>query len=175
MSETTRKYWVLATHWDETVWQESIDLWEVIAIKAEEMMLAGNLVLGTLGTREHPTGIPGHVNWLPDWRRSWKKNAQPPSINDVANPEHTFSKSLRIFISEAAANEYSSFVLSHGALASYLLTEEEVEAICPLPADQYIDAMIVNPADSARIATLLTQKVTTEQMQAALSAFKTGS
>ena len=170
----TRKYWVLATHWDDTVWQTAADLWDIISEKAGEMMLDGRLVLGTLGTRENPNGIADHlgrISWLPDWRRSWKKNAEAPTAADMPKPEHTFSKTVRIFTSEVAANEFADFVLTHGALYSNILTEEEVESICPLPADQYIDAMIVDPTDSARIATLNSQKVNIEKVRVIIDAY----
>jgi hypothetical protein len=174
MSETTRKYWVLATHWDDTAIRTSPELWETIVNKAGEMMLSGKLVLGTLGTRENPLGVADHlgrISWLPDWRRAWKKNAEPPVWTDMPAAEHAFSKTVRIFTSEAHANEYADFVLTHGAQYSNILTEEEVESICPLPADAYIDAMIVDPTDSARIATLNSQKVTIQQVRDTIAAY----
>jgi hypothetical protein len=174
MSVTTRKYWVLAIHWDDATWGRAPELWETVVNKAGEMMCSGKMVLGTLGTRENPLGVADHlgrISWLPDWRRAWKKNAEPPVWTDMPAAEHSFSKTVRIFTSEAAANEFADFVLTHGARYSNILTEEEVESICPLPADAYIDAMIVDPTDSARIDILNSQKVTIEKVRATIDAY----
>jgi hypothetical protein len=163
-----RKYWVLATHWPAGVFPND-ELWHIIADKAGDMMLKGELVLGTLGTREAPLGKvkpDGTIApWLPDWRRSWKKNAEPPTIHSMLEDAHTPNKSLRIFTSEAAALEYADFVLGYGADFAGILSEEEVEAISPLPADEYIQAMIVDPTDTTRINLLQSKVVTLEMMQ----------
>lgn len=160
-----RKYWVLATGWPEDIWPND-ELWQTIAQKAGDMMLKGQMVLGTLGPRHAPLGLTlpdgTKAPWVPDWRCAWVKNIDvPPEWSEVKFPTRT----LRIFTSEAAALEYNDFVLSYGAEFSFVMSEEEVEALSPLPDDQYIDAMIVDPSDTERIALLRSKEVTLEHMQ----------
>jgi hypothetical protein len=172
-----RKYWVLAIGWPEGV-HPNDDLWEVIANKAGSMMLDGKLVLGTLGSREFPLGKPnaagsGIAKWLPDWRQAWVRNITLPVFNSGDNAEFVaalsdssvtgVSRGLRIFTSESAALEFADFVLAYGADFARILDEEEVAELSPLPDDQYIDAMIVDPADTARV-NLLQSKIVTAEM-----------
>jgi len=163
-----RKYWVLATGWDQGVWPND-ELWQILAGKAGEMMLAGQAVLGTLGTREFPLGVPdanGNPKpWLPDWRQSWIRNYETPTREDLLSDSFSPTRLLRIFTSEAAALEFADFVLGYGANFARILSEEEVEEISPLPADEYIDAMIVDPTDTARIADLTSKMVTLDMMR----------
>lgn len=163
-----KKYWVLSVHWPDGAFPND-ELYQIVADKAGNMMLAGQMVLGTLGTREYPLGVPrpdGTIpDFLPDWRRSWKKNAEPPTIHDVINPSHGSTKHVRIFTSEAAASEFADFVLGYGADQAFIMTDEEVEALCPLPDEQYIDRLVVDPSDTQRIATLQSKIVTIEMMR----------
>lgn len=163
-----RKYWVLATGWPEGVWPND-ELWQIIAGRAGELMLSGQLVLGTLGTRDEPLGRmnaegTARAPWIPDWRCTWISEGGYPQTWDELD-HFAPTKHLRIFTSEAAALEFADFVLGHGAEFSIILSEEEVEQKCPLPADQYIDAMIVDPADTQRIAFLQARTATLEHMQ----------
>jgi len=161
-----RKYWVLATGWHDHTWPND-ELWQIVAQKSGDMMLEGRLVLGTLGPRHAPLGLMQDDGvtrrpWVPDWRCAWVKNLELPATwADLSFPTRT----LRIFTSEAAALEYADFVLSYGAEFSFIMSEEEVEALSPLPDDQYIDAMIVDPTDTARIELLRSKTISQEHMQ----------
>lgn len=165
-----RKYWVLAIGWADGVWPND-ELWHIVAEKAGTMMLAGQMVLGTLGPRDIPLGRIGPNGqpepWLPDWRIGWVKDMDmPPDVESCADLAQTkFTKTLRICTSEAAALEFAEFVLSYGAIFANILTEEEVANLCPLPDDEYIDAMIVDPTDVERINQLNSKIATPERMR----------
>ena len=134
-------------------------LFNTIRAKADEMITAGKMAKGTLGTRELPN-VPGgssqyvapgttridpnmtNVAW-DDRIKPWATNLDN-GITTVDYPHQRVVpepfKSLRVLKGREAAQEWCDFMMSLGAERMDILTDEELIALGrQLPDDSDID------------------------------------
>jgi hypothetical protein len=146
-------------------------LFDSIKAKVDEMISAGKMVKGTLGTREFPERPGGGNSYVPPGSTStpsgtnlgWDDRMRPWATNLVYNhdlengittvdyPFHRVVpeglKALRVFLGREAAQEFCDFMLSVGAERMEILTPEQVEALGrQLPDDSIIDQHMETPS-----------------------------
>lgn len=140
-------------------------LFDTIRAKVDEMITAGKMAKGTLGTRELPDVPGGSSNYVAPGSTStdpnmasagWDQRIKPWATNlvynhDLENNITTVDyphqrvvpepwKALRVFKGREAAQEWCDFMMSLGAERMDILTEEELAALeRHLPDDSVID------------------------------------
>jgi hypothetical protein len=147
-------FFVVSTQWPEGTLPNS-DLNAVLMAKAREMVDAGKLVKGTLphaGVNTYPSTYSNATH--PERGTVAKSELQAFVSNLIIEfddatqtvhgryPAGEPQKLLRIFTTEAAANEWCEFVLQYGAFNALILTPEEANGLVALPADDIIQQYV---------------------------------
>jgi hypothetical protein len=130
----------------------NLDFANVHIAKCDEMIAAGKMVKGTLSVGRawaDPTKYPAELSEQIIERSPLANNAVI-SVNageiTAANQQGSDGtrRGVRLFVNEAAANEWINFVLSFGAQNAIILSEEELNALLPgLPSDDVIRQFLV--------------------------------
>ena len=130
----------------------NLDFANIHIAKCDEMIAAGKMVKGTLSIGRawsDPAKYPAELTEQFVERSPLANNAvisvnagELTSANQPGGDGQR--RGVRLFVNEAAANEWISFVLSFGAQASLVLSEEELNALLPgLPSDDVIRQFLV--------------------------------
>jgi hypothetical protein len=127
------------------------DYLAVSTVKVREMIDAGKMVKGTLpyngrNNIEGYTNLGHPIGNLAEERPLASNivltyNEETKTFNG-GRPEGEPAKFLRMFTSEAAANEWCQFTLQYGALTSMILTPEQVATLIELPPDEVIQQYV---------------------------------
>jgi len=132
----------------------TLDFANVHVAKTDEMIAAGKMVKGTLSIGRQwadPAKYPPELPQLFIERSPIANNvvinvnAGEVSTTSNATSDNTSTvRGVRLFVDEAAANEWINFVLSFGAINSIILTSEELNTLLPgLPSDDVIRQFVV--------------------------------
>jgi hypothetical protein len=147
------------------------ELQQACSDKGWEMIQAGKMVRADCPTKNvgqyHVTGLtdgPVHPiipsNLAVSYGRSWFSSGRDKYLNAISTSRARAAalelpdefdndetpKFLRIFVTEAAANEWNDFSLSLGATYSIVLTPAEYEPLDLIPDDSIIAQYIGTPA-----------------------------
>jgi hypothetical protein len=142
-----------------TIWAPgtlpNYELYVVLMAKAREMVNAGKMVKSTLPHASKPAQAQvysdvtrpdlglGDVNELQAYVTSMVIQYNDATQTATGHwPEGEPQKQMRIFVNEAAANEWIEFVLQYGALDAMILSQEEVAAKLDLPSDDIIQQYV---------------------------------
>lgn len=114
--------------------------------KAAEFVDAGKMVKGTLSIgrpwadpAKYPSHLPTRYFELGPILNDSTVIADPTTNTVESTAPGSMRKAVRLFVNEAAADEWINFVLSFGARLAVKLTEEELNTVLPgLPSDDVI-------------------------------------
>jgi len=146
-------------------------LFDTIKAKVEEMISAGKMAKGTLGTREFPDRPGGGTSFIPAGSTNtpagtninWDDRIRPWATNlvythDLENNITTVDyphqrvvpesfKGLRVFLGREAAQEFCDFMMALGSERMEILTNEQLVALDRhLPDDSVIDQHMEFPS-----------------------------
>lgn len=145
----TRKYFpvlILRNIGDFPVKGSDLDL--LIMSKAREMVNAGKMVKGSCPS------VPGvakpsfdGLDYIPLTTNYNLIHTQEQLDNQPLSTRYTTGdmqpKSIRVFTSEAAANEWITFITGLDAIDAFIISEEEVATFDVWPGDSVFDQYVV--------------------------------
>jgi hypothetical protein len=128
------------------------DYHDLVTNKVREMIAAGKLVKGTLphatkNSTDGYTNVSDPIGDLVEERPFATNivltfNEQTKTFTGGRVPGEP-AKFLRIFTSQAAAEEWCEFALQYGAINALILTPEEAAELVDLPPDEVIQQYVV--------------------------------